>query len=111
MALTAEQILNANDLSKVEVNVPEWGGTVFVRIMTVKERFAFETEHVNDRNGDLKLRIVAATICDENGTPLFNKKQLEALLEKSGVALNRVFFAGAKLNGILPQGFEEVGNC
>ena len=38
MALTADQILAADDMGLKEVAVPEWGGSVFIRVMTVGER-------------------------------------------------------------------------
>jgi hypothetical protein len=44
MTLTRDSILNAKDLKKELVKVPEWGGEVYVRCMTGSERDAFESE-------------------------------------------------------------------
>jgi hypothetical protein len=38
MALNKEKILAADDLGLLEVPVPEWGDSVFIRVMTVGER-------------------------------------------------------------------------
>jgi hypothetical protein len=35
MALKREQILKANDIKTIEVEVPEWGGTVRLRTMSL----------------------------------------------------------------------------
>jgi len=43
MTLNKEQILRADDLKTEEVDVPEWGGSVRVRVLTGTERDAFES--------------------------------------------------------------------
>ena len=40
--LTRDQILQANDLVTETVEVPEWGGSVFVKSLTGVERDQFE---------------------------------------------------------------------
>ena len=51
MALTADQILAADDMGLKEVNVPEWGGSVYIRVMTVGERDEYERmADVEDRH-------------------------------------------------------------
>ena len=48
--LNRADILNKTDLPKEEVFVPEWGGSVFVRALTAKERVIYE-QAVITRNG------------------------------------------------------------
>ena len=45
--LTREQILGSDDLKRQTVAVPEWGGDVFVRMLTGGERDAFEVSAVD----------------------------------------------------------------
>ena len=42
MLLNKEQILNADDLTFEDVEVPEWGGTVRIRCLESTERDEFE---------------------------------------------------------------------
>ena len=49
-ALTRDLILGMDDLSRVRVDVPEWGGHLFVRSMTGMERDAFEGAMFNAKS-------------------------------------------------------------
>jgi hypothetical protein len=105
--LTRDAILEANDLPTKEVDVPEWGGSLYVRTMTGTERDAFEASlWVKDgevRRQDLtnfRARLVATTATDEKGDRLFSDKDVVRLGMKSSLALSRVFDAAQKLNGI-----------
>ena len=41
-ALTREQVIEANDAETVEIEVPEWGGSILLRSMTGKQRNDYE---------------------------------------------------------------------
>ena len=41
-SLSRTDILGAKDLGLTPVEVPEWGGTVYVRSMTARERITWE---------------------------------------------------------------------
>ena len=84
--LTAEEILQADDLPKELVEVPEWGGEVYVRTMTGLERDSWEgsivkmkPRRVNGRNiqepeiifANARAKLLAKVLCDENGKSLF----------------------------------------
>jgi len=115
MALSREDILQAKDLVLKEVAVPEWGGTVFVKSMTAKERDAFEASVTEIRGGkqsvrleNIRAKFAALTICDENGKRLFDEKDIPALAEKSAGALTRVFEAAQKLSGLTDGDIKEM---
>jgi hypothetical protein len=105
--LTAEQILAANDLEKEAIDIPEWGGKVWIRTMMADERDSYEQEFVDLRRGytkkgkmkSVRAKFCALVLCDENMQRLFTEEQVVALGEKSAKALDRVFEAGLKLNG------------
>lgn len=108
MSLTKDQILEANDLQSVAVEVPEWGGTVYVRSMTGADRDAFESSMVTvhpdgSRTPDLRnlrSKLVALTLVDEEGNRLFEVADIARLALKSSAALERVFEAAQRLNGL-----------
>ena len=108
--LSKDQILAADDLNCEDVHVPEWGGSVRVRTMTGKERQQFQKSAHEDGEpaGDfMELLIVACTV-DKDGNALFTSDDVSALSEKSAAALERVFKAAAKLNGLTQDELDEI---
>ncbi len=104
VTLTRDLILEANDLKREQVEIPEWGGTVYVRGLTGAERDAFEAS-INADGGQGKIqnvraRLVAFTVVDENGNRIFSDADAGILGRKSANALNRVFEVALRLNGI-----------
>ena len=94
MALTAEQILAADDLGLVKVNVKEWGGEVFIRVMTVGELDAYQREWVGKRETgveNFRTKFLARCLCDQAGQRLFSDEQIEALAAKSAKVVGRLF--------------------
>ena len=114
--LTKDEILEASDLKSVPVDVPEWGGKVLVRNMTGADRDAFEASMVTvDADGkrkpdmsNLRAKLVALTIVDEANNRLFDVADIERLALKSAAALERVFEAAQKLNGMGKQQQDEA---
>jgi hypothetical protein len=108
--LGRDQILTAQDLPTVDVDVPEWGGTVRVRMMTGGERDAFEagtiTRHgkkIEQNLVNIRARLVALCVVDEKGQRLFSEADAAALGQKSAAALNRVFNAAQQLNALTEE--------
>ena len=110
--LTREQILQADDLRSVDVDVPEWGGTIRVRVATGRERAKFQQIVGNAKDGmpaNFMERFVATCAVDEKGQPLFTGgDDVKELSEKSAVALTKVFNAAAELNGMTDGSVEEI---
>ena len=112
MSLTREQILQADDLRHMDVEVPEWGGTVRVRVATARERAKFQ-QMIGNAKGNLPdnfmEKFVATCTVDEKGKPLFpGPDDIKCLSEKSAVALTKVFNAAAELNGMTEGSVEEI---
>lgn len=113
--LTRDQILGTQDLGFEDVDVPEWGGTVRVKMLTGTERDAFEQELVI-RQGkktqvnltNIRARLVALCVADENGQRLFSQADVTELGKKSSLALNRVFAVAQRLNGLTEEDIEEL---
>lgn len=114
MSLSRDDILGADDLPSEEVEVPEWGGTVWVRSMTGLERDVFEaslTQGAGDKKVNLKnirARLVSLTAVDEEGTRLFSDADIAELGAKSAAALDRVFSVAQSLNGLGNEDVEEL---
>lgn len=113
--LTRDQILQANDRPTKIVPVPEWGGDVIVRGLTGAQRDKFEQDSV-ERKGDkietnlvnMRARLVALCVVDENNQRLFQDGDVKELGRKSAAALERVFDAARELSGLKTQDVTEL---
>ena len=108
-------ILGAQDLVTAEVEAPEWGGYVLVRTLTAAERDQFESEIVQ-RNGkdvrmnlrNLRAKLVAATVVDEEGRAVFTLADVEALGAKSARVMDVIFAKAQELAGLREADVEEL---
>lgn len=112
MTLTREQILAANDSRRELVEVPEWGGSVYVSVMSGAARDAWEAGLIT-RDGtpvltDVSAKLAAATITDEAGERLFSEADVAELTKRSAAALKRVIDVARRLNGLGVAGIEDA---
>jgi hypothetical protein len=119
--LTKESIFGANDITIEKVEIPEWGGNVFVKTMTGRERDAYEESCIPEDDGEktdskqretnftnIRARMACMTICDENGKRLFTMDDAQELGEKSASGLDRIFTVATELNKISAADVEEL---
>jgi len=111
VALTAEQILAADDLGLLEVKVKEWGGSVFIRVMSVGELDAYQKEWIGKREtgvDNFRAKFLARCLCDEKGQRLFSDEQVEDLARKSAKVVGKLFDKAASHNAITDKDVEEL---
>ncbi len=113
--LSRDEILSINDLPTEEVYVDEWKAWVRVRALTGAERDAFEQSVVETRGKstrmnlrNIRAKLVALTVVDEDGKRVFTDEDAELLGRKSAAALNRVFEVAQRLSGLRPEDVEEL---
>lgn len=114
--LSRDQILDAKDLDTKDVPVPEWGGTVRVRMLSGEERDEFEASMIEmKKDGSVKrnvanvrARLVAAVVINEDGENIFNRADIRMLGRKSAAALDRVATAAQELNAFSDDDIEEL---
>jgi hypothetical protein len=110
--LDREAILNVVDLKPEVVEVPEWGGSLYIRMLTASERDKFEASCVGTGKKqnltNIRARLVVLCACDEAGERLFTDADAEALGRKSAAAVDKVFGACSKLNGFSSQDIEDL---
>lgn len=110
--LSKDQILKADDSKTIEVDVPEWGGTVLVGTMSGFARDQFESAIIGKNGGlnttNIRAKLAASTLIDAKGNLLFNDKDVAALGKKSAAALDRVFEEAQKLNRISEADVEDL---
>lgn len=114
--LSKDQILKAKDIEVEEVEVPEWGGKVRVKMMTGSERDAFEASVVSRSGKDVetnmenfRAKLCAMTMINVNDKLLFpNPEDVRKLAKKSAKALDRVFSVAQRLNGMSKDDVDEL---
>jgi hypothetical protein len=110
--MTRDEIIDVQDLKRVEVPVPEWGDgrSVYVREMSAIERE--EMESLADTDGKVRGntmgRVAAMTICDVDGNRLFTLDDAQALGSKNIAALKRVFDAAVGLSKLTNKEMEKI---
>lgn len=96
--LKREAVLNTVDLLTTDVAVPEWGGTIRIRQMTVAERGEFVRRTTGDGAALAGAWMVAALVVDENGAPVFKPEDVAALEKRSYKVMDRIVGEILKLN-------------
>lgn len=129
--LTKENIFKSEDVKKEWVDIPEWAGGLYVKVMSGEERDAFETAmfKTNDmdnfiRNFDnMRARLIAFTAVDEDGEQIFDpilKYDVQGKLfgdvaelgKKSSIILDRIYVVAQKLNKLRKEDIEDLTkNC
>lgn len=86
-----EEILNRDDFTFEELEVPEWGGTIRIRSLSGNERTKITNMVNKHRDGDgmFEQVIIFGTV-DENGRPVFRSDHLAVLKEKSAFVTQRI---------------------
>lgn len=115
MQLTKEAILQADDLVMEKVAVPQWGGDIYIRVMTAAARDKFDkgnltkTDDGYEANFDnVRARLVVLTACDEKGNPLFTEFDAVQLGLKNGEAVDLLAQVARRLNKLDQKDVEEA---
>ena len=111
MGLSRDQILSADDIKPflTVAVVPEWGGEVYLRPLSGKDRERFENA-VSSPTPSKPLRALLAsmTLCDEQGRLLFGESDVDALAQKSSKALHQVWEVATVANKLSKKGVEDA---
>lgn len=107
--LSRESILGkAPVLAREEVQVPEWGGSVWVRTLTGTERDRLEFEWSDTKRVNFRARLAAYSVCGENGENLFTPGDIPKLGTQPSSALSRVCDVAFRLNLFTKDDVEEL---
>jgi hypothetical protein len=110
--LTAQEVEAADDLPCAELEVPEWGGWLRVRALSlntylsIKESAAQLDGSENER--ELTVSMLSAALVDENGHAMFDREGAARLLDKSATAVGKVMQAIARVAGVSPEAVLEA---
>jgi hypothetical protein len=116
MTLTREQILEAPDIKREKVNVPEWGGDIYVKGLSGIANEEFQESIIEMKEDGkrkvsykyMRAKLLALTICDENGNLLFSEADIEALDNKSSYVLSLIYEKAQQLSGLTKGDIENL---
>jgi hypothetical protein len=118
--LNRDQILSAKDRAQQVIHIEEWGGDVTITALSVRDRSAVLGEWarlgtIKQEGGDtvgamldVKLRLVALSITDADGVPLFSSDDITELAQKSDGPIGVISDAALLLNRFFVSATEEV---
>jgi hypothetical protein len=99
--LSRDAILKAQDVSTVEVSIPEWGGSIRVRSMTVSERNEFGRRVSSaEEKTSIGAWLVTLLSVDDKGGRLFKPEDVEALEQRNAKAVDAVVNAILEVNKV-----------
>lgn len=105
------QILQADDLPSEQLEIKEWGVTVYVRSMSGHDRDKFESQMIDlqeqgRRMDNFRARLSVFCCVDEKGNRIFKDGDIADLGKKSGKALDRIFEVASRLNKMTEESIE-----
>lgn len=110
--LSIDDIVGVNDAGVTPIDVPEWHGTVGIRVITGAEREQFQRAARAQQSGqdiDLRLLLLSMTLCDQQGDRLFVGDRLATLGAKSGVVLERLCAEAIRINRLGEEAESDAG--
>ena len=112
--LSRIEILEANDLQREKIEVPDWGGSVYIQTINGFERDAFESRCIAARkNGSLdtkllKAQLVILSLFDEDGKRIFNENDINDLNRKSSKVIDDLFTVAQRISGLSDDDVDEL---
>lgn len=114
MTLKKEEIFSIA-LKLKEVEVPEWGGSVQIRPLTLAEQAKladlgtkYEKALVAAKAKGIMLPLIQWAVVDDQGKPLFDSQDLDALMNAPASALLRLQDAILEYSGLTRESREQL---
>jgi hypothetical protein len=115
--LTKQDIIQAKDSVLEKIEVPEWGGSVYMRSITAAERGQIEASAARFRESKGKdevfartftVKIVAMALCDEAGARLFSDEEVSKLAQKNAKVVAKLSEVAQHLSGFAKEDIEQL---
>lgn len=111
--LNREKLLGAGSAFKLgEIEIPELGGKVFLRVISSRERDQLESEiSAGSKSGNLsniRAKLVVRSLCDDTGKRLFTDADVELVGDMPAPMIGMLFEACARHNGMTGGAVEDA---
>lgn len=114
MTITKEQVLATKPALK-EIEVPEWGGSVWIRPVTLAEQGRLANAGLKYEKADPSTRLKGTTVAliiwvvsDENGNPMFAESDIPGLMNQPASIFLRLQDAILELSGLTESARAEL---
>lgn len=109
MILSRDQIINAKDFDLQKIEVPKWGGEVYIRPLSARIMDRLEVINLDRAayKGSPRALILSGSLCDENGKLLFSEDDTKALAEKNSDVVDPIIDKIVKLNSLSDEDIQE----
>lgn len=105
-----KRLMGANDTKVQPIEVPEWGGTYYVRVLSGKDRESFEEAlSAEQRMKNFRIRFLLLALCDEDGKRVLGDGDTDVLGDRNSVTLNRVFEQAWTINAFTKEAVDALG--
>jgi hypothetical protein len=112
MPLTADEIDRVDDAPVAPYAVPEWGGEVLIRVLTLAEKEEFEASQrqlqEDDKLKDIRARYVGFCLVDAQRKRLYTDDAVERLSRRNGAVVDRIFDECRTRNGLNQAAVDEA---
>lgn len=99
MSLNKHQIFASNDLKEAFVEMPEWGGKVKIKALSVQEQLDYDNFlATKPKEIEMALHLIIVACVDENNNKLFSEDDINLLKQKNSSNLFKLVSEILKLN-------------
>lgn len=112
--LHINDILTVEDKTFEKVEIPEWNGFVFIRVMSAKERSEVEdiymrVSELKKDTGKFRKELLKRTLCNSKGEPIITDEAIaEHMMGKSALVIERLFETACVVNGFRERDVETL---
>lgn len=96
--LNRKQVDAVQDCHIKEVEVPEWGGSVFLKTLSTNEVIALQKAEETVTDEKRAALSVTFCLCDADGKRLYSEKEVDELCEKNPKVILRLFYEALEVN-------------
>lgn len=110
--LSIADILGKEDKVSERLDIPEWGGCIYVRVMSAKERSEIEDLfmriHESKKDtGKFRSELIRRTWVDCNGALMITDEAIAThMMGKNALAIEKIFEKACEVNGFRQKDIE-----
>ncbi len=109
MSLNKHQIFAADDLAEKYVDMPEWGGDVKIKALSVAEQLDYDAFLAKAPSEmDMAIKLILLGCIDDKNNKLFNEDDADLLKNKKSDSIFKLVSEIIKLNQQRPQDVDNL---
>lgn len=114
--LSKADIFSAQDCTIKDVDMPQWGGFIRIKKMSLLEQISLSevlaksASGKTDENADVMVDFIIASVVDEAGNLIFTREDAQNIKKRSAVSIVKLFEAIQKFNSVEIGVEESTGN-